>query len=228
MYACLHKTVQAVYKFSYLVRYTLETRNRRAVVNSVKRELSAFRWWYQTRRLPSNPMAHGVMSVLLIWACSVSTQAQVPERHLIDTFLPEPYDVRIKKAYLNGQYIPKNLEDALLELDKRMEEDAMETFKNLSEEEAHRKAFFSFGRWIMVKWGMEDGSRLTEYFRQQQIGVVEDMTRIIMISYHRKLNQKPLDTESLFQTYRKKRQEEFKARQKRLLEYSKKLEPTEH
>jgi hypothetical protein len=169
-----------------------------------------------------------VIPILFLWGWSLSLLAQVPERHLIDTFLPEPYDVRIKKAYLNGQYIPKNLEDALLELDKRMEADAMETFKNLSEEEAHRKAFFSFGRWIMVKWGMEDGSRLTEYFWQQQIGVVEDMTRIIMISYHRKLNQKPLDTESLFETFRKKRQEEFKARQKRLLEHSKKLDPSEH
>jgi hypothetical protein len=150
--------------------------------------------------------------------------AQVPERHLKDTFTTEPYEVRISKSYLNGQYIPRNLFDALTELDKRMEPDAIEAFKSLTEEDASRKAFFSFGRWIMVKWGMEEGSRLTEYFRQQKVGVVDDMVRIIMIAYHRKINGKPIQEVQLFQFYQKKRQEEFQAKQQRLLEHSKKLE----
>jgi hypothetical protein len=151
--------------------------------------------------------------------------AQIPDRHLKDTFQVENYETRIKKTFIDGQYIPKDLQDALLELDKRMEDDARNIFKQLSEEEASTKAYFSMGRWLMVKWGMEDGSRLTHYFQQNQIGFVEDMVRILMITYHRKVNQKPLDTETLFESFRSKRLEEYKRKQQELIKKSRQLDP---
>lgn len=169
-------------------------------------------------------MTKQLISIALFLCFSYFSLAQIPERHLKDTFEMESYEIRIQKTFINGQYIPKDLQDALQELDKRMEEDARITFKQFSEEEAAGKAYFSMGRWMMVKWGMEDGSRLTHFFQQNQIGFLEDMVRIIMISYHRKVNQKPLDTETLFGYYRNKRLEEYNLKQQELLKKSRKVE----
>ncbi len=169
-------------------------------------------------------MTKQFISIALFIFLSYISYAQIPERHLKDTFEIGSYETRIKKTFINGQYIPKDLQDALLELDKRMEDDARASFKQFSEEEAASKAYFSMGRWMMIKWGMEDGSRLTNYFKQNQIGFLEDMVRILMITYHRKVNQKPLDTETLFEYYRAKRLEEYKLKQQELLKKSRQLE----
>lgn len=131
-----------------------------------------------------------------------------------EVYETEPYEVRIKKVYINGVYIPENLDDAIRELDSKMSQEALAAFRKYSEEEAERKAFFSFGRWMMVNWGLEEGSRLSHYFRQEGVGVVEDMVRVLMVSYHRHLNDKPLDSETLMNIYKKKRQDEQKQKEK--------------
>jgi hypothetical protein len=169
-------------------------------------------------------MSKQLLTIAFFISFSYISLAQIPERHLKDTFEIESYSTRIQKTFINGQYIPKDLQDALSELDKRMEDDARTTFKQLSEEEAATKAYFSMGRWMMVKWGMEDGSRLTHFFQLNQIGFLEDMVRIIMITYHRKINQKPLDTESLFESFRIKRIEEYKRKQDELLKKSRPID----
>jgi hypothetical protein len=150
---------------------------------------------------------------------------QIPERYLTDSYEPESFEVRKSKVYIDGQYIPKDLKDAMNELDKRMEDDAKQAFMSLTEEEAGKKAFFSFGRWMMLKWGMEDGSRYTAFFQSNEIGVVEDMVRITMLCYHRHLHSKPLEEQVFMQRFKEVRKKEFEEKQKKLLKYSRKLEP---
>lgn len=159
----------------------------------------------------------------VVFSISSYSLAQIPQRFLEESYEAEPKEIRVQKAILNGQYIPKDIADAVKELDKRMDDDAKKIFAALTEEESSYKAFMSFGRWMMIKWGMEEGSRLTAYFESQQIGFVEDMIRILMVTYHRHLNGKPTDPSDLFEFYRTKRQKEYQEKLKKLMENSKPL-----
>jgi len=139
-----------------------------------------------------------------------------------EVYTPEPYEVRIKKSYINGVYIPKDIQDAISELDKKIEPSALEAFKQYSEEEAASKSFFGFGRWMSHNWGLDEGSRLSFYFQNQGLSNVEDMVRVLMITYHRHINEKPLDTEDLVKQYRELRKLEYEKELKRLQETARK------
>jgi hypothetical protein len=103
------------------------------------------------------------------------------------------YEERIRKTELNGVYIPKDLFDAMDQLDKLIDEPSRAKFKQVSEEEAVRRLYFSLGRWIWVNWSLLDGSRLSEYFREYGLHHGEDIATLIIRSYHRKLNGKDID-----------------------------------
>jgi len=141
-----------------------------------------------------------------------------------DIYQTEAYESRISKVFLNGVYIPENIVDALKELDKKVEPEGRKAFAALTEEEAASKLFFSFGRWMMVNWGMEEGSRISHYFRQQGVGIVEDMVRILMVTYHRHIHQRPIALEQLIEQYNEMRKKELEQKRKELLKSSKKLE----
>ena len=154
--------------------------------------------------------------LISLFFVSLPIQAQIEE----DTYEVEPYKVRIKKSYINGVYIPKDLQEALLELDKKMDPQAIESFKAYTESEAEQKSYFGFGRWLSVNWGLEEGSRLSHHLQGIGLGFTEDMIRFLMVSYHRHIHGRPLESEQLiahYQTLRKKKLEEEKQRKEELL-----------
>ncbi len=103
------------------------------------------------------------------------------------------YQRRIKKEYLFGVYIPKDMADAFRELDKRIDKESKEKFLSLSEEEAWHKLFFSLGRWITYNWGFYGGSRFSHYLRSMGLSYPDDMARFVIVMYHRHLSGNPLD-----------------------------------
>lgn len=135
-----------------------------------------------------------------------------------DVYKPDPYEVRIKKSYINGVYIPKDILDAVSELDKKIEPEGLIAFKNYTEEEAASRSFFGFGRWMSHNWGLDEGSRLSHSFRTQGLSNVEDIIRVLMITYHRHINNKPLDTENLIKHYKELRKLEYEKELKRFHE----------
>ena len=135
-----------------------------------------------------------------------------------EVYKPDPYEVRIKKSYINGVYIPKDIQEAVSELDKKIEPEGLIAFKNYTEEEAASRSFFGFGRWMSYNWGLDEGSRLSHSFRTQGLSNVEDIIRILMITYHRHINNKPLDTESLIKHYKELRKLEYEKELKRFHE----------
>jgi hypothetical protein len=154
---------------------------------------------------------HGIkilLLILFIFPTAVSAQVK-PKKDL--TYTVEPYEKRIQLEYINNVYIPKDLSDALKELDQKIDAAGREKFALMSEEDAGTKVYFSFGRWMSVNWGMEEGSRITHYFNSQGIAKLEDMIRILMLSYHRHINQKELRTDELFKHYKDLRKKEYEA-----------------
>lgn len=126
------------------------------------------------------------------------------------------YDERIQQEYLFDVYIPEDMGDAFLQLNKLIDESSKAKFKEASEEEAVHKLHFSLGRWIIYNWQFYDGSRLSHSLKQLKIHHPDDMARVLIRSYHRYLNKKPLDikeqVEAIEARKQREREEKMKAR----------------
>jgi len=124
------------------------------------------------------------------------------------------YQQRIKLQKINGRYIPKDLNDALAQLDALVDPEGQVKFKAQPEDIAVRKIHFSFGKWMIVNWGFYEGSRLSHYLRSQGITYPDDMATTLMICFHRHLNGKPLEFEKLAMEFAEKRRKEVEERLK--------------
>jgi hypothetical protein len=108
----------------------------------------------------------------------------------------EAYIERTKKDTLNGLYIPKNIDECIVEFDKVYEEKSKQTFKDQDEQKAVSMAYgFGPGLWIRNNWGLWGGSRLQKYFIDLNVSDPEAMSWIILTSYHRSINGKSVDFE---------------------------------
>jgi hypothetical protein len=96
-----------------------------------------------------------------------------------------------------------------------IEESDRKKFQGLSEQDALRKLYFSFHRWIIVNWGFDGGSRFSHYLKNIGISHPDDMATLIVITYHRKLNAKDLDVKGLAIKLKEERQKLFESSRKR-------------
>lgn len=140
------------------------------------------------------------------------------------------YERRVKKEMLNGVYIPKDLADAFVQLNKLIGESSKKKFKSMTEEQASTKLHFSFGRWVSRNWGFYEGSRFSHYLRSLELYNPDDMTKFVLISYHRYLTKKPLEVKALLAVFKEKRDEIEMGRKnqgKVIFEETRKLTPEE-
>ncbi|WP_020537818.1 DUF6794 domain-containing protein [Lewinella cohaerens] len=103
------------------------------------------------------------------------------------------YEWRVRQERLFGVYIPNDLGEVFNQLNQLSEASGRENFQRLSEQGAATKPFFGLGRWMSHNWGFYGGSRLTAYLNQLNLYHPDDMTRFLLVMYHRHLNKKPLD-----------------------------------
>lgn len=132
----------------------------------------------------------------------ITTSAQEPANN--DAEFKQNYEWRVKQEYLLDVYIPKDLGDAFIQLNKLIDPESKAVFKGLAEEEASHKLHFSFGRWIMVNWGFYEGSRLSHLIKEMGISYPDDMAQFLIICYHRFLNKKELKAKELVAVYKEK------------------------
>ena len=125
----------------------------------------------------------------------------------------QKYKWRLRQEILYGTYIPKDVNEVFMELNKKIDESSKNKFKALPEEEAASKLFFSLGRWMTHNWGLYEGSRLSKYLQDTGIHHPDDMVRFMIIAYHRSLNRKPLEIKELIQQFIQK--EELEKQQRR-------------
>jgi hypothetical protein len=107
--------------------------------------------------------------------------------------IEEQYTWRIQQTNLAGQYIPKDLPDAINELNKLTEESSRAKFKAMSESDAEHKLYFSLGRWVATNWSFYEGSRMSHYLREVGITFPEDQAGAIILAWHRSLNKKDIN-----------------------------------
>jgi hypothetical protein len=132
-----------------------------------------------------------IISFLLLMSVSWTGFAQKEPPSTLADYKKE-YNERIKKERLAGIYIPKDVNDAFAELNKKIADKDKEKFKSLGEVEATHRLFFSLGRWIILNWGFDGGSRLSHNLKSLGIYHPEDMSMFIIRAYHRKVSNKDL------------------------------------
>lgn len=104
------------------------------------------------------------------------------------------YAKRIKLESINGVYIPTDLYDAFAELTRLSIAAELEKFKNAPDSVIY-KSHFGLKKWVQLNWGLDDGSRISDYLKQRGISFPDDMANIIVLMFHRHLNNQPLNLE---------------------------------
>jgi hypothetical protein len=97
--------------------------------------------------------------------------------------------------------IPKNLDECFSELKKILTPEEVAKFKNEEEKKAVSSAHLGLGMWMRNNWGLWSGSVLKNYFNQMGIFHPDDMSSIILTSFHRKLNNKDIQLEEQIKFY---------------------------
>ena len=125
------------------------------------------------------------------------------------------YQERIKKDKLNGIYIPKNLDEAMTELDKRITGESQAKFKTVPEDSVCLVMHNRLGQWMILNWGFYGGSRLSHYLRSAGVTFPDDMADFLILAYYRRLNSKPIEIKALATEFREKRKKEFEDRKRK-------------
>lgn len=159
-----------------------------------------------------NDLKKPFLTLCLILAGLAVLSAQKPPETLEE--YEKAYEYRIRQEYLYGVYIPKDLTDAFIQLNKLIDEPSKQKFKAIDEEEATRRLFFSLGRWISHNWGFYGGSRLSHFLKGLGLTHPDDMASFVIITYHRNLNRKPLDVRPLVEKFKAERLKEQEERRK--------------
>ena len=84
-------------------------------------------------------------------------------------------------------------------------------FKTAPEDSIRNKLHFGFGKWIKTNWELEEGSRISHYLKLKGVSHPDDMVKVIIVTWHRKLNGRPLMLEEEIAAV-KLRMEQEKAR----------------
>ena len=100
------------------------------------------------------------------------------------------YQLRIEMDSINGVYIPKDIEDCCVQLDKILSDKDKEYIKGLPKKDDTIDLHFSLGMWIRNNWGLWGGSRLQIYFLKKRINHPDDMSGKILEAYYDWLNKK--------------------------------------
>ncbi len=142
------------------------------------------------------------------------------------------YNRRIKQESLNGIYIPKDVQEALDIIIESSDSSGLFRLKRVSEEMAANGLRKRLGKWILVRWGFEEGSRLSHYIKTKyRVSHPEDMSEFIVRALYRKVNQKPLDLDQIATFMIKRRADARAERMKKAkteVLYKRKVSPDQH
>lgn len=101
--------------------------------------------------------------------------------------------IKFSTDSINGIYIPKNLDDCFIQINSFWNDSTKTQVKNWKEDEFASKVHLNFGMWMRNNWQLWGGSRLSKFFNNIGIHHPDDMSGIILCSYHRYLNNENIE-----------------------------------
>jgi hypothetical protein len=102
---------------------------------------------------------------------------------------------------LSSHYVPSSVEDTFIVLDTLLSDSLKDEFAHLEEQEAVVYSHHGLGMYLRNEWGLWANSRLAKYFNELDINHPDDMSSIILTSYHRYLNSESIELESQLNFY---------------------------
>ncbi|MEX0997708.1 MAG: DUF6794 domain-containing protein [Flavobacteriaceae bacterium] len=126
------------------------------------------------------------IGIIFYYEGKMVTQIEIDEQD-------EDYiDVTIQE-YLDEVYIPKDLEESIEQINTLLNQETINEIRLLSEDEFLTKSHFGLGKNLRNYWGLWAGSRFAVYFNNLGISHPDDMSGIILTSYHRVLNNQEIN-----------------------------------
>lgn len=110
--------------------------------------------------------------------------------------------VRYTTDSLRGVYIPRDLQDCFKQIDSFWSDSTKLKVKQWTENEFAGRVHLGFGMWMRNNWQLWGGSRLSKYFNEMGITHPDDMSGIILNSYHRYLNDSEIKLDEQIQPYK--------------------------
>jgi len=104
---------------------------------------------------------------------------------------------------IRGVYIPKDIPDCFIQIDSFWSDSTKVEVKAWTEQDFAARTHHGFGRWIRNNWQLWSGSRLSTYFSEKGVHHPDSISWIILVSYHRYLNNIELKLEEQFEPYKK-------------------------
>lgn len=104
---------------------------------------------------------------------------------------------------MSEKIIPTKLSECFEHLDKILNEAPDgDWFKSADESDAITQSHHGLGTWIRNNWGLwEESGQLKEYFKKLGLQHPDDMSGVILTSYHRHLNSKELELDEQIKHY---------------------------
>lgn len=97
---------------------------------------------------------------------------------------------RMTAENINDVYIPKNLEECFVELDKLLPEIDKKEMQALKNRDEMIRYHMRLGMWMRNNWGLWGGSRLQKYFTDKGITHPDEMSSVVLYHYYDWLNGK--------------------------------------
>lgn len=121
---------------------------------------------------------------------SIRLEDQIKKYQAKQKIANDEYIVRTLKDSLNGVYIPKDLRDCFVQLDKMLSEKSKIEIKKLKNKDETIKYHHSLGMSLRNSWGLWGGSRLQKYFLEKKVNHPDNMSSLILEFYYDWLKKK--------------------------------------
>ncbi len=152
----------------------------------------------------------GALATLLNGPFTAAAQTTVAPANTSPEF-ERQYKERIIQDRINGIYIPKNLDEVIVELNKNISPESQAKIKIIPEDTVCPLLHRRLGTWMIHNWGFYEGSRLSHYLRSAGVSYPDDMADFLILAFHRHLNGRPIGIKELATRYREIRKKEFDA-----------------
>jgi deoxyhypusine synthase len=146
------------------------------------------------------------MALFSVFGMSHPAFSQIPDSIAVE------YQKRILMSRIDDVYIPKDIREALEELDKKTSEESRNKVRELPEAEVLALMEFRLGLWIKKNWSFVLGSRLLHSIKEYGPQSPDEAVEFILIAWHRHLNGSDLNLEQLGSDIHKRRIAAFEKR----------------
>lgn len=149
---------------------------------------------------------YSICCLFLGFTLSLSAQAVYDSEEEAE----KQYNINIKQTHLDGVYIPSSIAEAMEELKKLSDVEALKKFASADIDAVAENLQYGLGRWMIINWQFYDGSRLSHLMRGNGVKTPDAMAQYLIRHFHAYLNNKEIDEKQLLAIVNEKHEQKMK------------------